>query len=584
MLFFKRELAVLVLAIASAALANGCSGAASTCVPGDSKACACVNATEGAQVCKADGSGYATCQCETPTSSAGTSSGGAGSTSSAGTSSGGNGPCAPGTTKDCYDGPAGTENVGACHGGIADCLPDGSAFGACGNEVVPAQENCATTADEDCDGSTPPCPAGWAITLGDDEMSEGEVLTVAVAPNGDVVAGGELFGSMTVGGQTYTAPASGDGFVIKLSAEGVPIWTHLLTGLNTQEIDSVAIAPNGDVFAVGRAIGPGNVNFGAGAQTVGGTTDGFLWHISSDGMTTSGQLIGSAGSDSTSSVVVAANGDVILTGYYQGLISLGGMEPPDSKRFIARLDPTATTAAWIDTFDVIFIGLSLAPNGDILGWGTLGNEGSANLGLGNVDNVESYVVRFAANGTALNATPLHADPGNITSGFLNSAFTATTDGGFLFGAQFAGTLNIGIGAFPDMGGVFMGRFDATGMGQSGFAFGTNPSNIGLIGAAPISAGGAVISGYTRQAITLGATMLTPQNADAFIARLDGQGAVSAATLYGAPNATVEAVGVGLQPSGAIIAGGFYAGTGVNLGSGVLPANNNGRGFVARLTF
>jgi alpha-tubulin suppressor-like RCC1 family protein len=81
--------------------------------------------------------------------SGGTGSGGAGPAS---TGTGGGADCVPGSMVDCYTGPAGTENVGICHGGKKTCNPQGTAYGNCEGQVVPAAENCVTPADDDCDG------------------------------------------------------------------------------------------------------------------------------------------------------------------------------------------------------------------------------------------------------------------------------------------------------------------------------------------------------------------------------------------------------------------------------------------------
>lgn len=99
-----------------------------------------------------------------PASGGSSSDGGApasgGSSSEGGSAQGGGAPtfCDPGEIEDCnYTGPANTEGVGPCVAGTRTCLADGSAFGSCGGEVLPAPENCATATDENCDGQTPPC-------------------------------------------------------------------------------------------------------------------------------------------------------------------------------------------------------------------------------------------------------------------------------------------------------------------------------------------------------------------------------------------------------------------------------------------
>ena len=60
--------------------------------------------------------------------------------------------CVPGEKTPCYDGAPGTENVGPCKGGTSTCGPDGVAWGACENEVLPKPEACANKVDDDCDG------------------------------------------------------------------------------------------------------------------------------------------------------------------------------------------------------------------------------------------------------------------------------------------------------------------------------------------------------------------------------------------------------------------------------------------------
>ncbi|MGK3962514.1 MopE-related protein [Sorangium sp. So ce118] len=70
--------------------------------------------------------------------------------------------CLPGEVIPCYSGPPGTEGAGRCAGGTARCDAQGTGFGPCEGEVVPAPETCATPADDDCDGQTNEEGAGCA--------------------------------------------------------------------------------------------------------------------------------------------------------------------------------------------------------------------------------------------------------------------------------------------------------------------------------------------------------------------------------------------------------------------------------------
>ena len=60
--------------------------------------------------------------------------------------------CTPGATEPCYSGPDGTEGVGPCVGGTRTCNANGTAWGACEGEVIPASDSCLNSIDDDCDG------------------------------------------------------------------------------------------------------------------------------------------------------------------------------------------------------------------------------------------------------------------------------------------------------------------------------------------------------------------------------------------------------------------------------------------------
>lgn len=92
--------------------------------------------------------------------------GGAGGAGGKGGEGGSNTLCEPGATKDCYNGPSGTQGVGACVGGVSECSPDGSAWGPCEGEVVPAAETCSSIGDEDCDGAANEEGAGCVCVPG----------------------------------------------------------------------------------------------------------------------------------------------------------------------------------------------------------------------------------------------------------------------------------------------------------------------------------------------------------------------------------------------------------------------------------
>lgn len=73
-------------------------------------------------------------------------------TGDAGDDGKGDGVCAtPGETRSCYSGAPGTQNVGPCTGGTQTCSTTGS-WGDCLGEVVPSQELCGNSVDDNCSG------------------------------------------------------------------------------------------------------------------------------------------------------------------------------------------------------------------------------------------------------------------------------------------------------------------------------------------------------------------------------------------------------------------------------------------------
>ncbi|UQA58971.1 fibrinogen-like YCDxxxxGGGW domain-containing protein [Polyangium aurulentum] len=137
-------------------------GAGCLCVPGSVKDCysgppetqdkgPCKGGT---QTCNADGLGHGPCVGEV-TPAAETCDTAEDDDCDGQTNEEGAGcACIPDSVAPCYEGPAGTEGVGACVGGTKTCNAQGTAYGACSGQVLPAAEACTTLADEDCDGQT----------------------------------------------------------------------------------------------------------------------------------------------------------------------------------------------------------------------------------------------------------------------------------------------------------------------------------------------------------------------------------------------------------------------------------------------
>ena len=266
-------------------------------------------------------------------------------------STSGTGACVPGSMTACYSGPSGTEGVGQCMGGMATCEADGG-LGACVGETTPAPaDNCAVNVDANCDGLI--CgEAVWSYDFqGPMEQDVGGIATDAA---GNIYLAGKLSGSITFGTQSLVSAGGFNAFVAKLDQNGALVWGGSYgDGPNNQAATSVAVDSSGNVVFAGWFLGSMTVGNASGSKTLTtGTTNGnaFVAKLSPSGSALWAFSYGSAASASAvNGVVVDFNGDVLLTGYFQGSINFGKASmtaagPQDL--FVAKLAGATGAGLW----------------------------------------------------------------------------------------------------------------------------------------------------------------------------------------------------------------------------------------------
>ena len=79
--------------------------------------------------------------------------------------------CTPGEVQPCYYGDPSTQNVGPCVGGMQTCNANGTGFGVCVGQVLPIDEVCFDSIDNNCNGLTDDFADldgdGWTVCDGD---------------------------------------------------------------------------------------------------------------------------------------------------------------------------------------------------------------------------------------------------------------------------------------------------------------------------------------------------------------------------------------------------------------------------------
>jgi hypothetical protein len=331
---------------------------------------------------------------------------------------------------------------------VAVCLADGSGFGACEGQALPAEDLCETPADEDCNGVIAPCLTPWTNFFGPDAAPigmavdlEGRVTVAALfygtvqvgntilsappltaeffvaqlSPTGQIEwvtpihHGGEFVGAtgsvvlsgggIVVAGGAMTDISAGPldlpgqgGFVLKLDAQGNPLW-----GMRTGHYGNRAAAsPSGDIFVSGwqDCTQPPETDFGcdAKASVLKLDTNGNVQYSTPIGLFD--QWVRPFG------IGVTSQGEVFVSGILYGALDLAGttVEEYNGGIFLAKLDASGTpqwvrsfsdttNGGWIPAYSYFYgagslvAGVQLAPNATAFELGVAPNDDAVVTGL-----------------------------------------------------------------------------------------------------------------------------------------------------------------------------------------------------------
>lgn len=250
-----------------------------------------------------------------------------GATTTSSSAGGGSGVCTPGEAEACaaYTGPAGTEGVGVCVASRRVCLADGSGFGACGDEVLPSLENCATVGDDDCDGSAPACTLTHLWSRGVVGTGQDEITDVAVDGDGNVVVVGYSNGPIDLGGGSVGQAGDYRCFVAKYGPTGAHLWSHHYPGFGRAFCQAVRTDQAGNVYVAGDI--DGTIDFGGGQLSSIGinVTDIVVAKLDPSGAHLWSRRYGnSSSSERAFGMALDAQDRPMVVGRFNGYAELGG--------------------------------------------------------------------------------------------------------------------------------------------------------------------------------------------------------------------------------------------------------------------
>ncbi|MCB0781853.1 MAG: hypothetical protein KDC03_20395, partial [Flavobacteriales bacterium] len=167
----------------------------------------------------------------------------------------------------------------------------------------------------------------WGGSLGGNNADVAH--SVSTDGNGNIVVTGRVGGSldMDIGPgvqQVSTLNTTYDVFVMKLSSSGALLWAHVFGSLNNDAGHAVAIGPGGVIVTTGILGASGDMDPGAGVANEGGNgmDDVFVQALDASGNYLWSATVGGTLNDQGLDLDVDGNGNVLVTGTFQGTIDL----------------------------------------------------------------------------------------------------------------------------------------------------------------------------------------------------------------------------------------------------------------------
>lgn len=161
----------------------------------------------------------------------------------------------------------------------------------------------------------------WVKTFG--QTGSTRIRSVSVAPNGDVVVAGYFDGSVDFGLGVRSASSAEDGFVARFDAAGNALWDYLVPGTGVVHLEQVRVSGDGQVIVVGNFTS--SLNSGLGVLSSQGDFDIFLAKLSASGTPVWHKRLGSAGRDNSQAIAISpSNGDVVIGGLFRQSVDFGG--------------------------------------------------------------------------------------------------------------------------------------------------------------------------------------------------------------------------------------------------------------------
>jgi uncharacterized protein (AIM24 family) len=333
-----------------------------------------------------------------------------------------------------------------------------------------------------------------------------------------------------VAGNSASSGAVGLTVNIANSSDGQTVWAERIGGTWGENVNGVAIDADGNIFVTGYF--QGTVNFGGGSLSSAGGQDIFVAKYSANGDHLWSRSFGSVWDDTGYGVAIDADGDIFVTGYFQGTVNFGGgslSSAGGQDIFVAKYSGTNGNHLWSRTF------------------GSSGSDDGGN-GVAVVDNIGNVTVTgyfrntvdfgggplTSAGGSDIFVAKYSGDNGNHiwskrfgnTSEDVGSSLKVDSGNNIIVTGSFSRSVDFGDGPLSSAGltDIFVAKFTTSGMHQWSESFGGTGFDQGS--ALAITSGDNVVLtgnfGYLGSTLDFGGgSLITFGDYDIFVAMFRG---------------------------------------------------------------
>lgn len=160
-------------------------------------------------------------------------------------------------------------------------------------------------------------------------------------PTGNVFVIGHFSNTVGFGATTLTSKGGRDIFVVKLDTNGKVVWAKSFGGTQGDYGYGIAIGAIGEIYIIGRA---GPIQVGTTTLTPKGNSDILVAKLDKNGKAIWAKMLGGPQNDYGYGISLDKNGQIYITGTFEGNISPGTLPSLTSNGdldiIVAKLDPT----------------------------------------------------------------------------------------------------------------------------------------------------------------------------------------------------------------------------------------------------